>query len=122
MDVKEVVLPKNGGSGVARQAGIDATSTPYFMCVDADDVLSNPYAIEKMLIPLESNPNIAMVSTSFYEERDRKFDFLHHNEDMVWMFGKLISVVHSSTNTTFRFNETRSNEDAGFNTKVKLVG
>ena len=120
MDIKEVVLPKNGGCGVARQAGIDATSTPYFMCIDADDVLSNPYAIEKMLIPLESNPNIAMVSTSFYEERDRKFDFLHHNEDMVWMFGKLYrrSFINKYN---IRFNETRSNEDAGFNAKVKLV-
>ena len=37
--IKEIKLDKNVGCGQARQKGVDNTSAPYIMFIDADDTL-----------------------------------------------------------------------------------
>jgi glycosyltransferase involved in cell wall biosynthesis len=118
-DIKEIVLEKNGGPGVARQAGIDATTAPYFTCIDADDTFAGAFACEVLLKAVETNPEYHTIVGSFAEEHEN-LAFVVHNNDLVWMFGKLYTRAFCEK-YKIRFNETRANEDNGFNTAIRLV-
>ena len=126
MNIREITLEKNGGPGVARQAGIDESTAPFFTCIDADDTFSGAYALE-CLVKYLDNPGINMVSSVFVEvhEEDKEKNigqvFLPHQNDIVWMFGKMYKRAFIEANK-IRFNETRANEDNGFNCKVRLCG
>lgn len=119
LDIKEIRLDKNGGPGVARQAGIDATSAPFFTCMDADDTLNGAFAIEQLYGLITREPINVCLSGTFLEVHEG-MNFVPHNADMVWMFGKMYrrSFINKYK---IRFNETRANEDTGFNTKVRLI-
>jgi len=119
MDIKEITLETNGGPGVARQAGIDATRAPYFTCIDADDTFANPFALEILLANMKAEPGYHTVIGAFAEQQPG-LQFLVHQEDMVWMFGKLYTRAFIDR-YNIRFNDTRANEDNGFNTIVRLV-
>lgn len=118
LDIQEIALDENGGPGVARQYGIDNTSLPYFMCVDADDTLAGAFSLAILLKDLVDNPNHCMVSGAFAEEHD-DFNFINHQGDLIWMFSKLYrrSFIDKYN---IRFNSTRANEDNGFNTLIRL--
>lgn len=124
MNIREITLEKNGGPGVARQAGIDDCKTPFFTCIDADDTFAGAYALES-LRKFMDNPQINMVSSIFVEvhEEDKNKGtqqvFLPHSNDLVWMFGKMYRKSFVD-NFKIRFNETRANEDNGFNCKINL--
>ena len=119
MSIKEVVLKENGGPGVARQAGIDATSSPYFTCIDADDTFGSAFSLEILLKGMEEEPGYHTVVGSFIEQHPN-LRFLNHSQDMVWMFGKLYTRSFWEK-YKIRFNETRANEDNGVNTIIRLV-
>jgi len=118
MDVREIKLEKNGGPGVARQFGIDSTSLPYFTCIDADDTFASAYSLELLLNSLERDPAYHTAIGTFAEEQ-LGMKFVNHPNDMIWMFGKLYtrSFIRKYN---IRFNETRANEDNGFNTMLRL--
>jgi glycosyltransferase involved in cell wall biosynthesis len=118
-DIKEITLEKNGGPGVARQAGIDATHALYLTCIDADDTLASAFALQVLLKAVETNSGYHTVVGSFAEEHEN-LSFLVHNNDLVWMFGKLYTRAFCEK-YKIRFNETRANEDNGFNTAIRLV-
>ena len=124
MNIREITLEKNGGPGVARQAGIDNCKTPFFTCIDADDTFSGAYALECLRKYLD-NPGVNMVSSVFIEVHEKDEEkgteqvFLPHQNDLVWMFGKMYRKSFIDANK-IRFNETRANEDNGFNCKVNL--
>ncbi len=119
LSIQEVKLEKNGGPGVARQFGIDNTSCLYFTCIDADDTFASPFALELLLKKMEEEPGYHTVVGTFIEDK-QNLKFLAHPNDLVWMFGKLYtrSFVEKYK---IRFNETRANEDNGFNTIIRLV-
>jgi len=119
MDIKEITLEKNGGPGVARQYGIDNTKCPYFTCIDADDTFSGAFSLEILLKAVETNPGYHTVVGSFVEQHEN-LHFLNHQNDLVWMFGKLYTRGFIDK-YNIRFNETRANEDNGFNTIIRLV-
>lgn len=113
MDVHEIVLPQNGGGGVARQYGIDNSTAPFFMCMDADDTLAGPFALITMLKYIEEDPKNCVITAAFLEELPG-MRLVKHDNDMIWMHGKLyrrsfIDKYHID------FDEGRSNEDNGFN-------
>ncbi|HPE08165.1 MAG TPA: glycosyltransferase family A protein [Saprospiraceae bacterium] len=119
MSIKEITMSTNGGPGLARQYGIDHTANPYFTCIDADDTFAGAMALETLLTGITMAPNIQCCVGTFIEEHPG-LHFIPHTEDMVWMFGKLykrsfINKYH------IHFNETRANEDTGFNTWVRLL-
>ena len=118
MNIREIILEKNVGPS-CRQAGIDATNSPYFTCIDADDTFANAFCLELMLKKAEENPEYHTFVGSFAEEREG-MQFVTHQNDMIWMFGKMYrrSFIDKYK---IRFNETRANEDNGFNTIVRLV-
>ena len=118
LDIREIRLDNNGGPGVARQYGIDNTDLPYFTCIDADDTFSGAFSIELLYKNLIQDPYAACCIGSFMEEHEN-LQFVPHTQDLIWMFGKLYrrSFIKKYD---IRFNETRANEDNGFNTIVRL--
>lgn len=119
LDIKEVTLEVNGGPGVARQKGIDSTSCPYFTCIDADDTFAGAFALEILLKGMESDPQYHTVIGTFIEQHEN-LHFIAHSNDMVWMFGKLYTRAFCEKYGV-RFNDTRANEDNGFNTIIRLI-
>jgi len=119
MDIREITLEKNGGPGVARQYGIDNTTSPYFTCIDADDTFAGAFALEILMKGLDENKEYHTVIGSFAEQHPN-LQFIMHQQDMVWMFGKMYRREFINK-YKIRFNETRANEDNGFNTIIRLV-
>jgi len=118
--IKELVLPVNSGPGVARQFGIEHTQHEYFTCIDADDTFASAISLEIMLTGIKARPEYKCLSAGFMQLGEDLQHMIPHNMDMVWMFGKLYDrewIEHYH----IRFNETRANEDTGYNTWVKLL-
>ncbi len=87
LDVQVIDLEKNGGPGVARQWGMDHTTNPLIMFMDADDLLFGPFSVETLRDSLLKEDNNVMITSSFLEEQGD--NFIRHERDMVWMFGKI---------------------------------
>lgn len=119
MNIREVTLEVNGGPGVARQKGIDEGSSAYFTCIDADDTFANAFSLELLLKAMENSPEYHTVIGSFAEQNPN-LTFMNHTQDMVWMFGKLYTRAFCDKYKV-RFNQTRANEDNGFNTIIRLI-
>lgn len=129
--IREIKLDHNSGPGVARQKGIDTTHNEFFTCIDADDTFSNAIALETLKNAI-TEPWIAptgqqvkdafqCVTSTFIQLGDDLHHTLPHvGGDMVWMFGKLYrrSFIDKYK---IHFNDTRANEDTGFNTWVRLI-
>ena len=131
MKIREIRLDKNNGPGVARQKGIDETHNEYFTCIDADDTFAGAIALETLKNAIEEPvifPNgqqiknaYQCVSSTFIQlGEDVKHMVPHAGGDMVWMFGKLYRRKFIEK-YKIHFNDTRANEDTGFNTWVKLI-
>ena len=120
MTIQEIKLKKNGGPGVARQYGIDNTHNEYFTCIDADDTFCGAIALETLREGLEASEVIKVCSGTFLQLGDDLQHMVPHTNDMVWMFGKLYRRDFIEK-YKIHFNETRANEDTGFNTWVRLL-
>lgn len=130
MKIKEVKLKENGGPGVARQKGIDDTDNEFFTCIDADDTFASALSIEVMRASIQEPINLGngqmikdgfkCVSSQFLQLGEELNQMVPHQKDMVWMFGKLYRREFIEK-YEIRFNETRANEDTGFNTWVRLL-
>lgn len=117
----------NGGPGVARQYGIDHTSNGYMTFIDADDTFNGAFALKALRNSIEMNDGIYVMSVGVFdevhEEGLKPGDgplLMAHEQDMVWMFGKMYrrSFIDKYN---IRFHETsRANEDNGFNTLIRL--
>ncbi len=126
ISINLLILPKNGGPGVARQHGIDHTSNPYIAFVDADDTFYGSFSLQAMRQALDSDPVSHTIAGTFYEVRGEYGDkptFVPHRQDTVWMFGKLYRREFLER-YAIRFNPamSRSNEDSGFNMLLRLCG
>ncbi len=117
----------NGGPGVARQYGIDHTSNGYMTFIDADDTFNGAMAVRALFTALEQNPVNVMSVGIFDEIHDKGLPeeiegpiLLPHENDLVWMFGKMYKRSFIDK-YNIRFHETsRANEDNGFNTICRL--
>jgi glycosyltransferase involved in cell wall biosynthesis len=111
LNIKEIKTDKNSGPGVARQLGIDSSNSPYIVFIDADDVFYNYKSIETLYNYI-TNYNYNIVAGRFIEEVG---DMIYnHSNDEIWMHGKMYKRQFLDENN-IRFNDTYSNEDAGFN-------
>lgn len=120
MSIKEIKLETNGGPGVARQYGIDNTNDEFFTCIDADDTFCGATALEILREGIKAGDVIKCCSASFLQLGDTLQQMVNHQNDMVWMFGKIYRREFIN-HYKIRFNETRANEDTGFNNIVKLL-
>lgn len=117
----------NGGPGVARQYGIDHTSNGYITFIDADDTFNGAFALKALRNSIEINDGLYQMCVGVFDEVHetglKPGDgpiLMTHEQDMVWMFGKLYrrSFIDKYN---IRFHETsRANEDNGFNTICRL--
>lgn len=112
MDIQAIALEENKGPGHARQVGLDATRGDYVFFMDADDTLEGSLGIEKLAMTMERD-DLDIVSGAFIEETETGV-MVAHPVNMTWVFGKL---YRRSFLERFdvRFNDTRANEDVGFN-------
>lgn len=119
MSIREIRMPKNGGPGQARQYGIDNTQNQYFTCIDADDTFAGALALEELRAGIQLSPTIQCCVGTFAELHEN-LQIVPHQNDMVWMFGKLYKREFIDR-YKIHFNDTRANEDTGFNTIVRLL-
>lgn len=115
-DVKILYMQKNGGPGIARQYGIDNSEEPYISFIDADDTYLSSLALYYQMKPFK-NEKCVMVSCNFLQEK-QDHDVKLMERDMVWMHGKMYLRAFLDK-YDIRFNETRANEDVGFNTQCE---
>jgi len=111
LNIKEIKTDKNSGPGVARQLGIDSSNSDYIVFIDADDVFYNYKSIETLYNYITTY-NCNIVAGKFIEEVG---DVIYtHSNDEIWMHGKIYRRKFLD-DFNIRFNNTYSNEDAGFN-------
>lgn len=116
--IREIKLEKNMGPGYARQKGIDFTSNPLITFIDADDTFAGAFSLKELRRALMENDIFKVCAGVFLEENDDSV-YIPHNKDLVWVFGKIYRREFLDK-YGIRFNDTRANEDNGFNTLIKL--
>lgn len=127
MKINILRYENNGGPGVARQYGLDHTSNGYMTFIDADDTLNGAFALKALRNSIEVNNGLYHMAVGVFDEVHetglKPGDgpiLMPHEQDMIWMFGKLYrrSFIDKYK---IRFHETsRANEDNGFNTLIRL--
>lgn len=117
----------NGGPGVARQYGIEHTSNGYMTFIDADDTFNGSFALKALRNGIEMNDGLyhmcVGVFDEVHEEGLRPGDgpiLMAHEQDMVWMFGKLYKRSFIDKYNIHFHKSSRANEDNGFNTMIRL--
>lgn len=119
MKIREIKLPENGGPAVARQYGIDNTNNQYITFIDADDTFAGALALETLRAGIQLSPTIQCCVGTFVQLGEN-LQLIPHQQDMVWMFGKIYKRDFINK-YKIRFNDTRANEDTGFNTMVRIL-
>lgn len=114
--VKEIGYKDNKGPGYARRYGINNTHNKYIVFIDSDDVLYDRFSLQNLYNEIENN-NLDYVNSLFYEELNETF--YPKEKDDVWLHGKIYRREFLSDNN-INFNDSRCNEDNGFNTLVLL--
>ena len=123
MRIDYVRLKKNVGPGGARQAGLEFGNSDFVTFIDADDVFATSTALFVLDNEINKGDEICYCNSIFQEEvKDSNGNFYayyDHTNDMTWMFGKIYR--RSFLNKySIRFNNSRANEDCGFNTICSL--
>ena len=109
-DIKELKMKKNGGPGLARQYGIDNSTGNYIVFIDADDYFYSPFALSQLYNSI--NKKYDLVISNFLYKRDNQT--LVKKNNWIWLHGKIYSRKFLEKNN-IRFNNSRENEDNGFN-------
>ena len=109
-NIRQINRVTNGGGGLARQTGIDNTNGDYIVFIDSDDVFFSPLAISHLVKGIEGHD---MCMGNFIEETDDG-TYTRHDFNTTWFHGKIIS-RQAIERMNLRFNDTRINEDVGWN-------
>lgn len=112
MRINTITLDENCGPGHARQVGLDETDGDFIFFMDADDTLECSLGIEKLAQTILRD-ELDIVSGAFIEETENGV-MVPHPANMVWVFAKLYR-RRFLERFRIRFNDTRANEDVGFN-------
>lgn len=117
----------NGGPGVARQYGIDHTKNGYMTFIDADDTFNGAFALKALRNGLEMNSGLYHTCVGVFDEVHEEGlapgdgpILMAHEQDMVWMFGKLYRRSFIDKYNIHFHESSRANEDNGFNTMIRL--
>lgn len=116
LDIEIIRLDKNSGPGTARRVGMQAGKSKYIMFIDSDDTFYNAFSVEHLLYEIEAR-QCDIVYSDFLEDLDKN-QFMLHENDQIWVFGKIFKRTFLE-NIGIYFNDTRSNEDNGFNTLAR---
>ena len=124
--IQEIKLDKNSGPGAARRIGYEKTKNPLVTWIDADDTFAGAYSLYVLRKELLKEPQNVICVGGFTEEHEEipeknmPFSLFAHQQDTVWMFGKLYKRDFLDANN-IKMNDTRANEDNGFNMLCKLL-
>lgn len=127
MKIKILRYETNGGPGVARQYGIDNTSNGYMTFIDADDTFNGAFALKALRNGIEMNNGIYHMCVGTFDEVHEEGlapgdgpILMAHEQDLVWMFGKLYRRSFIDKYKIHFHESSRANEDNGFNTMIRL--
>lgn len=120
LSIQLVQMEQNGGPGTCRRVGRKAGKAKYVMYMDADDTFENPFSVQKLYTVIEDSKADA-VNSIFLEQVAPNAFLPHDNNDWIWMFGKIYRRRFLEINE-IEMNDSRANEDTGFNSIVKCVG
>ncbi len=129
MDIDILRYETNGGPGVARQYGLDHTSNEYVTFIDADDTFNGSLALKALRNSIEMRVNGITYCASvgvFDEVHEEGLNpgegpiLMPHEQDMIWMFGKLYRRSFLKKYNIHFHGTSRANEDNGFNTMLRL--
>ena len=112
MNIIYIKLDKNNGPAVARQKGIEMSSSKYIMFIDADDLLYDADSIKKLYNKIEEDYDYVVGITI-----DEKQNTQIMNESD--LHGKIYKREFLLKNN-IKFNNTRIHEDNYFNNLVLL--
>lgn len=119
MNIRLVKCPENLGPGGARTVGLRTCGdSDYIMFCDSDDALATDRAIEMLLNGIRAKDSDVCVARFIEELCDRTYN--NHQPDMVWLFAKMYKNKFLKENN-LEINNTRSNEDTGFNKLISLL-
>lgn len=115
----------NGGPGVARQYGIDHTTNGYMTFIDADDTFNGAFALKTLRDAIEMNNGLYQMSVGVFDEVHNENDtngtiLMKHEQDLVWMFGKMYRRSFIDRYDIHFHESSRANEDNGFNRLFQL--
>ncbi len=116
-NIKELYLEKNMGPGGARQNGIEASTSKYIMFIDSDDYLYDDSSLESLYKGITKNNSDLLVSNFIYERDGVK---IVKKNNSVWLHGKIFKREFLEK-YNIKFNNTRANEDNGFNRLVLIM-
>ena len=115
--IKELKTEKNLGPGGARQYGIDNSSSEYITFIDSDDCFYDNNSISKMYKEIVKSNADLLISDFIYKGENRT---IIKKIDAAWLHGKMYKRSFLTDNN-IRFNNSRSNEDNGFNRLILLL-
>lgn len=115
--IREIKTKVNSGPGVARQLGIDRSNSKYIIFIDDDDYLYDEESLSKMYEKIE-NEKLDLLICDFICEKDNNYRII--TEDSNWLHGKIYK-RNFLNKYNIRFNNTRANEDNGFNKLILLL-
>ena len=117
----------NGGPGVARQYGIDHTHNGYMTFIDADDTFNGSFALKALRNGIEMNNGLFQMCVGVFDEVHEEGlapgdgpILMAHEQDLVWMFGKLYRRSFVDKYNIHFHESSRANEDNGFNRLFQL--
>ncbi len=115
INIIEIKTKVNGGPGIARNIGLDNSNSTYVMFIDSDDYLYDNNSLRNLYDAISKDSSLDLVISNFLYERDG--EKLIKKENPVWLHGKIYKRSFLDK-YSIRFNNTRSNEDNGFNRLV----
>lgn len=109
-------LSENKGPGVARQFGIDnTTSCDYIMFMDADDIYY-PNAVEMLYNEAKTKNADLVISNIETEKNGRPSKIIDVDSGLItWCFGKIYKLSYLRRNKIRFLDNLRLNEDSYFN-------
>lgn len=117
----------NGGPGVARQYGIDHTKNGYMTFIDADDTFNGAFALKALRNGIEQGNGVFQMCVGVFDEVHEENIpagegpiLMAHEQDLVWMFGKLYRRSFIDKYKIHFHESSRANEDNGFNRLFQL--
>lgn len=110
LDITYKRLDKNSGPAVARQKGIEISSSEYIMFIDADDLFYDTDSVKKLYDAIQEGYDYVIGTT--YEEK-RQIKILNESD----LHGKIYRRKFIEDNE-IKFNNTRFHEDNYFNNLV----
>lgn len=111
LNIDEIKTPTNGGPGISRQYALDNTNSKYVIFVDSDDCFYDENSIF-LLYNKINKTKVDIVISNFIYKKNNIVEIKERST--VWLHGKIYNREFINKNN-IRFNNSRLNEDNGFN-------